>query len=112
VLARAVGATVLVIATDVEQAAVSFGTPQQRALGHVTPPELRALAAAGHFASGSMGPKVEAAVRFVEAGGRRAVITSLDHIADAVDGTAGTVVEATQPALAATGSARPGEEHA
>jgi carbamate kinase len=49
---------------------------------------LRALADAGHFASGSMGPKVDAACRFVEAGGERAVITSLDRIAD----DAGTIV--------------------
>jgi carbamate kinase len=93
VLARAVAATVLVIATDVDHATVAFGTPQERPIGAVTALELRELAAAGHFASGSMGPKVEAAIRFVEAGGRRAVITSLDRIADAVAGSAGTVVE-------------------
>ena len=61
-------------------------------LGRVTPPQLRAYAGQGHFASGSMGPKVEAACRFVEAGGRYAVITSLDSIVDAVAGEAGTVV--------------------
>jgi carbamate kinase len=103
VLARAVAATVLVIATDVENAAVAFGTPQERPIGVVSTLELRELAAAGHFASGSMGPKVEAALRFVEAGGRRAVITSLDHIADAVDGLAGTVVEPHHPAAADPG---------
>ena len=57
---------------------------------------MRALAAEGHFASGSMGPKVDAACRFVEQGGRRAAITSLDHIVEAVTadptGGAGTVV--------------------
>ena len=53
---------------------------------------MRALAAEGHFASGSMGPKVEAACRFVEQGGQRALITSLSHITDALDGAAGTVV--------------------
>lgn len=93
VLARAVGARVLVIATDVEHACLNFGTAQERALTHVSSRELRELAAAGHFASGSMRPKVEAAMRFVEAGGRRAVITSLDNVADAVDGLVGTVVE-------------------
>jgi len=55
VLARAVSARVLVIATDVECASVAFGTPQQRPIGAVTASELRELAAAGHFASGSMG---------------------------------------------------------
>ena len=57
--------------------------------------ELREHAAAGQFARGSMGPKVDAALRFVEAGGDRAVITSLEHIADAVTSDdAGTVLTA------------------
>jgi carbamate kinase len=90
ILARDVGADLLVIATDVPNVMVDFGTPSARPLGRVTPAELRAHAADGQFARGSMGPKVEAALRFVEKGGsadgrRRAVITSLEHIADAVD---------------------------
>lgn len=93
VLARTIGATTLLIATNVEHAVVGFGTPDARPVGRTTVRELRVLAAAGHFASGSMGPKVEAALRFVEAGGRRAVITSLDRIGDAVSGKVGTVVE-------------------
>jgi carbamate kinase len=56
--------------------------------------DLRALASAGEFASGSMGPKVEAACRFVEAGGRHTAICSLDRIADAALGRSGTVVHA------------------
>lgn len=96
ILARDVEAGTLVIATDVPNVMVGFGTPAQRPLGRVTVAELRELAAAGEFARGSMGPKVEAALRFVEAGGTRAVITSLDHIADAVRGDdAGTVVTTT-----------------
>ena len=93
VLGRALAADVLCIATDVKQAVLGFGTPQERPLGRVSPEEMREFASQGHFASGSMGPKVEAAVRFVEAGGTRAVITSLDAIARAVTGEAGTVVE-------------------
>lgn len=92
VLARTVGADMLVIATDVEHAIVGFGTPQATPLRRVSVGKLRALATEGHFASGSMGPKVEAALRFVEAGGDRAVITSLDRIRDAVTGDVGTVV--------------------
>ncbi len=91
-LARSVEADVLVIATDVPQAVLRFGTPEAEPLGTVTVEELRAYAAEGHFASGSMGPKVDAACRFVEQGGTRSVITSLDQIADAVAGRAGTVV--------------------
>jgi carbamate kinase len=92
-LARTVGADVLVVATDVEHAVVDFGTERARPLGRVTPAELRSYASAGQFASGSMGPKVEAVVRFVEQGGRRAVITALDQITTAVAGETGTVVE-------------------
>ena len=91
-LARTIGARLLVLATDVEAAALGWGTDRERSLGAVSTEELRGHARDGAFASGSMGPKVEAACRFVEAGGERAVITSLDRIADAVAGRAGTVV--------------------
>jgi len=95
ILAREVEADTLVIATDVPNVMVDFGTPSARPLGRVTADELREHAAAGQFARGSMGPKVDAALRFVDAGGSRAVITSLEHIADAVAGTdAGTVLTA------------------
>lgn len=92
-LARAVGADLLVIATDVEHAVLDYGTPHARPIGEVTPAELRRFAAAGQFASGSMGPKVEAVVRFVENGGHRAVITSLERIMQAARGDAGTIIE-------------------
>ena len=91
-LARTVAADVLVIATDVPHAVLRFGTPEAEPLGRVDVRRLRALAAEGHFASGSMGPKVEAACRFVEQGGTRAVISTLDDILDAVAGESGTVV--------------------
>jgi len=92
-LARSVGADVLVIATDVDNAIIGFETPSARAIHTVTLEEMRDLSAAGHFASGSMGPKVAAAMQFVEQGGQRAVITSLEHIEDAVTGKFGTVIE-------------------
>jgi carbamate kinase len=85
VLARQLGASTLVIATDVANVMVDFGTPASRPLGRVSAAELRAHAADGQFARGSMGPKVEAALRFVAGGGERAVITSLEHISDAVE---------------------------
>ncbi|MGZ4448005.1 MAG: carbamate kinase [Nocardioides sp.] len=91
-LARSVAADVLVVATDVPNAVLRYGTPEAEPLGTVSVSRMRALAAEGHFASGSMGPKVDAACRFVEQGGSRSVITSLDHIVDAVSGDAGTVV--------------------
>jgi carbamate kinase len=91
VLARALGVDVLVIATDVDAAVVGWGSAEARSIGAVSAAALRVLASQGHFAGGSMGPKVEAACRFADAGGR-AVITSLHRISDALAGTAGTIV--------------------
>jgi carbamate kinase len=85
-------ADVLVIATDVDAAVLGFGTPEAQDIGRVTVSDLRGHAAQGHFGGGSMGPKVEAACRFVEGGGQRAVIGRLDNIEQAVRGAAGTVV--------------------
>ncbi len=92
VLARQLGARTLLIATDVETVLAGWGTAQARPLGEMRAAEMRALARGGQFPSGSMGPKVEAACRFAEAGGR-AIITSLRNIADALAGKAGTVVD-------------------
>jgi carbamate kinase len=91
-LARSVDVDVLVIGTDVPHAVLRYGAPDAEPIGTVTVSQLRGFAAEGHFASGSMGPKVDAACRFVEAGGSRAVITDLAHITQAVTGDAGTVV--------------------
>ena len=91
-LARTLDADLLVIATDVTHAVLGFEGPDERRLDAVRVGELRTHAAAGQFAGGSMGPKVEAVCRFVEATGRRAAITSLVAIGEAVAGTAGTRV--------------------
>jgi carbamate kinase len=91
-LAQTVDADVLVIGTDVPHAVLRYGTPEAEELGTVSVDRMRAYAAENHFASGSMGPKVDAACRFVERGGSRAVITDLAHITDAITGDAGTVV--------------------
>jgi carbamate kinase len=92
VLGRDLRADVLVIATDVDHAVVGFGQPAAKPIGDIAVGPLRLLAERGHFASGSMGPKVEAACRFVEQGGSYSVITSLDNIVDAASGRTGTVV--------------------
>ncbi len=91
-LARTVAADVLVIATDVPHAVLHYGTPEASDVGTVTVSEMRAYADQGHFASGSMGPKVDAVCRFVEQGGARAVITDLAHLSAAIRGDGGTVV--------------------
>ncbi len=89
VLAREVGADLFVMATDVAGVYADWGTSKHRLLQRSTPDELRAL----RFASGSMGPKVEAAIAFVEETGGRAAIGSLEEIERIVAGTAGTTVE-------------------
>jgi carbamate kinase len=90
-LARTVAADVLLIATDVEAAAIGYGTDRQEWLGEVEPDRLQALLDAGEFAGGSMGPKVEAALRFARDGGR-SVITSLERLREGVEGSVGTRV--------------------
>ena len=89
-LAREIDADLLVMATDVDGVYADWGTPQERRLAAVTPDELRA----GGFAAGSMGPKVQAAIRFVELTGRTAAIGALQDIEAIVEGTAGTRIVA------------------
>jgi len=92
-LAIELGADVLLVATDVDTVQLDYGTPAARALRTVTVDEIRGYAAAGQFPPGSMGPKVEAALRFVEAGGREAIVTSPGQLMAALEGRAGTHVE-------------------
>lgn len=87
-----VDADILLILTDVEAVAVNWGKPDQRFLHRLSLQEARELAAQGQFKAGSMGPKVEAAIRFVEQGGEQAIIVSLNKAAAALDGHAGTII--------------------
>nr|BAL58448.1 carbamate kinase [Candidatus Acetothermum autotrophicum] len=91
-LAEELRAEVLLILTDVERVALHFGTPQQVFLERLSVGEARQYFAEGHFPPGSMGPKVEAAIRFLESGGERAYITSLEKALEALDGRAGTEI--------------------
>ena len=91
-MANVLGIETLMILTAVPKIAVHFGTPQQRDLDTVTVRELRALHAEGHFPPGSMGPKVEAAIRFLEGGGERAIISDLQTAVSALKGESGTHV--------------------
>lgn len=93
-LAMDVKADVFMILTDVKHVAVHFGTPEQKNLTRVTTAEMRAYQQEGHFKAGSMGPKVEACLRFAETAGGRAVIASLAEALQAVEGTAGTQIVA------------------
>jgi carbamate kinase len=91
-LAREVSADLYVMATDVDAVYADWGTPQQQMVGRTTVDELRQR----KFPAGSMGPKVEAACRFVEATGGRAAIGALTQIQQIVDGDAGTQVVASE----------------
>lgn len=89
-LATQVRAHKLIIVTSVEQVALHFGRPDQHWLGTLTLEQAREYLAAGEFPPGSMGPKIEAAIRFIEQGGEECIITSTEHVARAVAGSAGT----------------------
>ena len=84
-LAREVGVDIFMIATDVDGAIIHFGKENARVLNRLTAAEAMHHMAAGHFPEGSMGPKIAAAAEFVREGGKRAVITSLEKIEQAVD---------------------------
>lgn len=91
-LAEEVGVGIFIIATDTEGVALDWGKPEQKFLKTLTTEQASRYLEAGYFPPGSMGPKVEAAVRFIEKGGKRAVITSIEKIRDAVIGKAGTEI--------------------
>lgn len=91
-LAREVGVDIFLIATDVEGVALDYGTPQERFLHHLTLDDAAGFTTEGHFPAGSMGPKVAAATRFIQGGGKRAIICSIEAIEEAVAGRAGTEI--------------------
>jgi len=89
-LGEQVGADILLIATDVEKVGLNYGKPNQRFLDKVSISEAKTYLNEGHFPPGSMGPKVEAVINFLEKGGKRAIITSIEKIKDALEEKAGT----------------------
>ena len=95
VLARDLGAELLLILTDVDAVYADWGTPRQRPLPHLALEEAERMDRAGAFGEGSMAPKIRAAVDFVRRTGGRAIITALDRGREAVQGRAGTMIEAT-----------------
>ena len=90
VLAKMVGAERLIILTSVPEVYVRFGKPDQQALRKVSLSEIKALYEAGEFSPGSMGPKIEAAIDFIESGGRRVIISDAGKLLEACKGKAGT----------------------
>ncbi len=89
-LASSLGAEVFMILTDVEKVAINFKKENQKFLDTLTLEEAKKYYEEGHFPPGNMGPKVLAAIRFVERTGKTAIITSLDKAIDALDGKTGT----------------------
>jgi carbamate kinase len=81
------------ILTDVEKVCLNYRSSNESKLDTMTLEECERYRADGQFPEGSMGPKVEATVRFLKAGGRSAIITSLDHAKEALEGKAGTTVK-------------------
>ena len=92
-LAELLEADILMILTGVEKVAVNWGTPEQSDLDHMTLEEASGYVDEGQFAPGSMLPKVQACMKFVQAfPGKKAVITSLDKVVDALEGKTGTTI--------------------
>ena len=92
-LAIKIGADVIMFLTTVDKVALNFHTPKQRELDRLTPGQARNYLGEGHFPPGSMGPKIEAAVEFVDNGGNKAIICQPQSVVEALEGRAGTVIE-------------------
>jgi carbamate kinase len=90
VMANELDAELLLILTDIEQVSINYRKPDQMQLGEVSLAQMKKYLSDGHFPSGSMGPKIEASIKFLENGGKQVIITSLEKGFDAVVGKAGT----------------------
>lgn len=97
VLAAELGADLFIISTDVDRVYLNYRRPGQRPLDHVSAEEMQGYLESGHFPPGSMGPKVVAALRFLARGGREVVITSPEHLGDALRGLGGTHITSKPP---------------
>lgn len=102
ILAHDIGASLLLILTNVEGVYRSFGSPEQEIVPHMTPAEGWALLAEEDLGEGSMAPKLEAAIHFVEGGGERSVIAELGRGAAALHGSTGTMITSEPPSTATT----------
>jgi len=92
ILAREIKADIFLIVSDIEGAAIHWGTKTQKVLGKVSLKEMQQYIKEGHFPAGSMGPKVDAIVQFFQATGHRGIIGKLEDIEKAIEGNAGTEI--------------------
>jgi carbamate kinase len=97
-LAEVVDADVLLILTDVEKVKLNYGKPEEKAIDQMSLSEAKKYLEDGHFLKGSMEPKIKACVRFLEWGGKKAIITSPDKAALSLQGNAGTLIYPHRPA--------------
>lgn len=102
-MASILGIRDMMILTAVPRVAINFGKPNQKELERVSVSEMRKYVAEGHFPAGSMGPKVDAALKFLEMGGKRAIITRLDTAVPALRGETGTHIVSDEDFKAAGG---------
>jgi len=91
-LGRVIKASELWIITDVDSVSINYGSPNEKTIHEMTTDEASAYHAEGHFQSGTMGPKIEAALYFLKYHGDKVVITSIDGIAEAIEGKNGTLI--------------------
>ena len=92
VLGANIGAEILIMLTNTDYVYLNYGQENQKALNKLTVSQAKGYLAEGHFPPGSMGPKIEAAVNFIERGGKKVIIASLDQVLDALKGKAGTTI--------------------
>ena len=91
-LAEVINADTFLILTDVEKVKLNFGKPDEKEISHMTITEAKRYLDDGHFLPGSMEPKIKACIRFIEWGGKRAIVSSLDKVTEALDGKTGTEI--------------------
>jgi carbamate kinase len=91
-LARNLGADTLIISTAIDAVYLNFGTENQKSIRHATLPEIKRYLAEGHFKPGSMKPKIESIILFLEGGGRKAIIASPENLLKSVRGESGTTI--------------------
>jgi carbamate kinase len=99
-LASQLGAELFLISTSVHHVSLHYGTPQEQALQHISVETARRYLGEGQFPPGSMGPKIEAAIDYLEHGGRVVLITSPERISAALEGRAGTRLTLTAETVA------------
>jgi len=91
-LAEAIGAELLLILTDVDKVYLDYGTPKQKELDNITLDELKEYYEQGLFPVGSMGPKILSAIRFLESGGKKVIISHIEKGWEAINGLTGTII--------------------